>query len=762
MQKSLPPTRGIAILSTLLLLGLLMGLLAAFIMVSRAGNQFTVSSLQRSKAKEVASAATNYAWYHLELDRAWGADTAVSGPETYPYTDPFLHLEATQADHLVTAPGQFSSSADFSKPEATFILRVENNLGQRSTLTGFDGPVPARSVKLSVDVTVGGITNRMVTMLRPVPLSHDSLSAGKNINLDSTAGLVRIESRDPYINRIRANEDLNLPAASDVRFLKHGIASAFHNLNVGGMNLSAASDEAVRQAGEESGGVYLPLTGDPAPDLKPFDPNKITLPQTSTAIPPGTWTYDDAIKVEYIPHNLTYATPPATPFSPPGIGHMTRHQKKTSTYDRLRAPNGQTYVAGGSKPGTTVLDPPGPPAPFYGSEGAAESYGYDDTSDAGFDTPISGGESDVHTLYPGFQVNVRTAQMVVHPHYRLDTGGDFLVKGESGRLPELYFGYKLTPGGVAIQKSLVDGIKAAQDHPEKYMAAIVASGDVNVTGGVVGYGSMIAGGTLTIKASSGLRIAPELGVVVKGKQIVVNPATEPEPALPGEPVDADYPIFRDAIQQDTGGDWSGYNAWLDNDEATRTTLITSLRTQGTGSDASTLWATLCTQIESTLPLPNLSSYGWSPGAITVGQYVRLKEFLQTRASGYNGGAGDDTWLDPGKRTEDVSGRVAGVVNGIAQWARSYKQSFQQFLNTPTQTPPDMFFTGLMYADEDLKINAPNKTVRLEGAVVARTGTMTIGDAKGVDLVYNRTLLDDVTAMGNVGPIQLERVFSTLD
>ena len=189
------------------------------------------------------------------------------------------------------------------------------------------------------------------------------------------------------------------------------------------------------------------------------------------------------------------------------------------------------------------------------------------------------------------------------------------------------------------------------------MAGIIADGDVNVTGGVLGYGSMIAGGDLTIKASSWLRVATDLGVVVTGNRVIINPATEPEPGFPGEPVSTDYPLFRDSIQDESGGDWTLYNDWLDHDQPVRDGVISSLGSTSTGDDPTFLWNALCTEIGVTLPAPDfVGTHGWPSGPATVEQYVRLKEFLQTQASGFNDGAGDETWLDLDLRQQDAAGR----------------------------------------------------------------------------------------------------------
>ncbi|MFA5505456.1 MAG: hypothetical protein WC314_09375 [Vulcanimicrobiota bacterium] len=756
---------GLAIITTMLILTLLLGLIAAFLVVNRAGNRFTMGSVERRTAQDVCLTAFYYAWWELEQERLWGDkdQPAVTGTVQYPHVNPQIRLTRNQTlgEPLIRIEGVYSLSGNFVTPQATFTMTVENNLKANETQVSALSDarnIPARSVRIEVLAEVGGVTKKLTTMLRPEPISHDSLSAGNDVNLESTSGLVRLESRDPYVNRLQAGNNLNLPDSNEVKFLRHGIGASQNELNVGSTDLAQASDDLVRQFGEASGGVYKPGAG--SQSIKEFDPDDFTLPTNTTNIPDGTWTFGDVTAIEYIAHTLEYATPPP-PGSTGGGGVDTtiRYQRRTSQYNQLTSPTGQVYTAGQAMEGTEVLDPPyDPSSGVYEDYGAASDYGYGDNSDA---TDLNG--TDVVDLAPGFRANIVTAQMVVHPEYALKSSGDFIVEATGDRKPELYFGYDLTGGGVATQLSLVDGLEAAQKKPAKYMAGIVANGDVNVTGGVLGYGSMIAGGDLTIKASSGLRVAPELGVVVKGNRVIINPATEPEPSFPGQPVPVDYPVFRDSIQAESGGDWSQYNNWLNHEQPTRDSIIASLGATSTGSDPAVLWNTLCEQVGTTIEAPNfVGTHGWPPGPATVAQYARLKEFFQTRASGFNGGNGDVSWLDLSSRQEDAAGRVAGTLNSIAQWARTYKQSFQQYLTTDDQTPPDMFLEGLVYADEDILVDATGKSIRLEGTVVARNN-ITINDATRVDLVYNRELLDSLTDPGESGgPVRLEKVFFTLD
>lgn len=772
MQKRIKQ-QGLAILTTLLIIVLLLGLIAAFLTVNRAGNRFTLSSVERRQAQDVCLTAFSYAQYKIEETKTWGDETnPISGVELHPLASPVLQLTMSQTGKDATISGVYSLTGNWANPDGTFEMLVRNNLSSRTSFASSQGQILARSVRIDVTGTVGGVTKNLSAVLRPAPQSYDSASAGGDVNLADTTGLVRVESKDPYINRIRAGQSLHLPANNDFKFLKHGMAASTNQLNLGASNLATASETAVQAAGDNSGGVFKPNA--PAPEIRPFEPSEIALPNNNENVPPGTWEFGDIQREEYRPHDCNY-TEVTTTTNPDGTtttdvdrGLFVRYQRRLSTYSRLTAPDGTVYAAELEQAdGEITLDPPYLPDPMYDSADAASEYGYGGDGGTNYVDPDTGSTvsnvqdgTDVHEIAPGFEANVLTAQMVIHPGTSINTGGDFIVDAPGDRKPELYFGYDLSDAGVATQTALDDGVEAAQDDPSTYMAAIQAGGDVDVTGGVLGFGSMIAGGDLTIKASSGLRSAPGLGVAVKGNNVIINPATEPEPAIPGEPVDADFVVFRDAVAADTGGDWSFYNSWLDHDKSARELRVQNLKLETSGISAATAWSTFGVQIGGGGTMPALS--GWPGGNLTIANYMRLKEFYQTKASGYEDGAGDVNWLDLNQRELDIEGRVGNVVSGIAQWAESYGQTFQAYINAPDQGPPDMFLEGLVYAEQDVLITADGKSVRLEGSVVAQNGDVYVDTASRIDLVYNRNLLDDLFAGTGDPGVNLQKVFFTLD
>lgn len=760
--------RGLAIITTLMILSLLLALISAFLVVNRAGNKFTLNSLEKRQAQDIALTALGYAWYELEKDQNWATVPPSASTVQYPVSAPIIRFSQRLDGDTLVGDGVYAPNGNLAQPIGTVELRVRNNL--KNTKNELTGIVPPRSVSVEATVRVGSITRKLDTLLRPKALSHESASAGRDLLLDDIDGLVRIESKDLYVNRIRSGNDLLLPDSDSVRFLKHGVAASGDRLKLGSTNLAGASDTVIKNAGDTVGGTFLPNSA--PPNIKEFNPDDFDLPTDVSSIEAGEWRFGGATKREYIPHDLNFEEVINSFTGETRRGRTRRYQKKESTYDTLTSPSGRVYPAKLARLGSTKFEPPYTPSGgTYESEAAANSYGSDSPGESGFfhegtgeiasGTPAT--PSDVHEIAPGVEVNVVTAQVVIHHGKKITSSGNLIFDGSGARSPELYFGYDLSEGGVASQTALDDGLDAAKNDPSKYMAAIVANGDINVTGGYIGYGSLIAGGNLTIKASSGLSAAPGLGVLVKGNNIIINPATEPEPALPGAVVDTDYAVFRDAVNADSGGDWTNYNNWLSHTQTTRDNMISSLRGRSTGISASTAWSNFDSQIGDGGSFPSglLSSNGWSSGNLSVDQYVRLKTYYQTLAYGYNDGDGDPSWLNLSEHVEDSADRVENVLNGIAQWAESYKVSFKAFLDNPDPGLPDMFTEGLVFADNNITINADDKFVKLVGAVVAKNGDLRIDNASKLDLVYDRTLLDSLY-LGLGGAVKLERVFFTFE
>lgn len=772
--------KGLALITTLMVMSLLLTLIGAFIQVERANQRLTGNALERRAAQDACLTALGIAWNRLEEDPSWGTtpNFPVAGPNNFPLLHPTARIQTQLVGGKKMLHGVIQAEGDFDGPSAvSFDLTVYNNLANRLVDPHGDYSVPARSCRLMCIARSGSAVRRMDTILRQVPISYDSLVSKRRADLSGVTGLIRMESRDPYVNRMRAGTDLDLPAAANVQFFKNGSAES-NQLFLAGTKQE--TDGQLETANGLSSGTYM--VGQGPPTIPTFDPDNFKLPNDPTKVSnarAGTYQFGGIDQVEYHPHQIQWSEPPPSG-SPPGTpgdsGTATRYQKETSTYDKLIDAEGRLWLAKNARVGSTILDPPDAPPASTNSEAAAEGYGYGNPgNDAGMIGPngqqVPPSTTDIHEIYPGLWTNVVTAQLAITPGYKVECDGAFLVTAVTstgpvaggGRQPELLFGYKFTSGGVAVEESLVNGLDEALNHPETYMAALVADGNIDIPGGALGYGSMIAGGDMTVKASSGLRAAPQLGVVVKARNLTINPATEPEPQLPGEPVSMDYPIFKDAINTFAGGDWAPFDNWLTQTGVQRAAITRSLKVTQLSGSPETYWNQLNTELHTNFAVPSWGP-GWT-GTTTIEQYVRLKEYIQTLAAGYNHGRGDISWIDMSAHGGDSEARLSNMVSTMAQWAKSYKKTLQDYLANPAAQVPEMFYQGLLYADGDLTINAPNKSFRLEGSAMAG-GDVTVNGARTLDLVYDRELVDSQlktnhTVNGNRDHMRLEKIFFTI-
>lgn len=755
--------RGLALITTLMVMSLLLTLIGAFIQVERANQRLTGNALERRAAQDACLTALSIAWSHLEEDPKWGttANFSATAPVNIPLINPIARIENRLVGANKVLHGVIEAEGDFTGPSAvTFDLTIYNNLASAKVDPHGDYSVPARSCRLTCLAHCGSAVRRMDTILRQVPISYDSLVAKKKTDLASTAGLIRLESRDPYVNRMRAGTDMNLPPANNVQFLRNG-SSESKVLTLGGTPQS--TDTQLDAANHASGGNYL--VGQGPPTIPTFDPDNFKLPNDPSKITTaaaGRYHFGGFISVEYHPQTIQWTDPGdpnATPPTKDSHGAAHRWQKETATYDQLLDAEGRLWLAKNARQGTTFLDPPS--LPTNPTSGTANTWGY---ASPGQDAnPVPTSTTDIHQIYPGLWANVVTAQMALQPGYKVECPGAFLVSAEGERQPELLFGYEFTAGGVAVEKSLNDGLDAALTNPEKYMAALVSGGDVAIPGGALGYGSMIAAGDMTVKASSGLRAAPQLGVVVKARNLTIEPATEPEPQLPGEPVSMDYPVFKDAINTFAGGNWNQFDNWLTQTGRQRADVTRDLKITQLSQSPTTYWNQLNTELGTSFAVPV-----WGPGwgsTTTIEQYVRMKEYIQTLAAGYDHGLGDPTWVDMTQHSADAEARLSNMVSSMAQWAKSYKKSLQDYLSNPAAQVPDMFYQGLLYADGDLTINAPNKSFRLEGSAMAG-GNALLNGARSLDLIYDRELVDSQlktnhTVNGNRDHLRLEKIFFSI-
>ena len=732
----------------------------------------TGHTLNGSRAQDAAIAMVNHAWSLLEVDHTWGTGNTLgySGAEELPAGNPKMRLQQdTDAEGLFLV-GLFDDGGNFDNPAVRCELRVYNNLANRSVMV--ENPpspqVPARSVRLHATANANGAKKTLEVLMRRQPVVHESVGSGGFASIAPNASLVRFESNDPYVNRVKA-DSMSLPPASNTRFAERGTATVSDNraLRLGALNLQGANQNTIDNAQATTGGQFI--TNGESPDVPDISEDMLNLPSTEIEIPDGEYEFGELDSTEYIQHTVGYDVQVPNP-NGPGTTTVTaytqRYQQKIVTYTALEGPDGNQWV---SDVGVSVsYDPPQPPN--YNEE----NYGYGQAGETGFPGGNTYNQRNVQTIFgtpdAGVTVNLATGQMAFSTGVTVKADGDFRLTADGDLDPQLLFGYDIsTADGVPRQQSIRDGLEAAQDNPDTYMSAINVAGDFSVRGDATGYGSVIAGGDLRLQASSGFRNHPGLGVVIKGESVTIDPATQIEPGFPGEPTSVDYSVYRDAINSYAGGDWSQFDSWMELTSDQRSTIIgdnpsTALRSTMLPNGAADYYQRLQGEMGLTLPPPNFANeFGsaWGGNQITMGQYLRLREWMQTVASGFNRGNGDETWMDMTQRIDAVAGRLENQLTGHASWADSYKISLQNYLQNPQQVVPDMFYEGLLYAGNGgLDFNGGNRNVRIEGSIISKGNLSITGDK--VDLVYDRDALDDLFKYNSLnGVMRLERVFYNL-
>ena len=433
--------KGLALITTLMVMSLLLTLIGAFIQVERANQRLTGNALERRAAQDACLTALSIAWNHLEEDPTWGTtpNFPASGPTNYPALKPTARIQTQLVGGKKILHGSIQAEGDFDGPSAvTFDLTIYNNLANRLVDPHGDYSVPARSCRMMCIARSGSAVRRMDTILRQVPISYDSLVSKNKADLSGVTGLIRMESRDPYVNRMRAGTDLNLPTASNVQFLKNGSAEAGKLFLAG---TAQTTDSQLDAANSASSGNYM--IGQGPPVLPTFDPDNFKLPDDPTKISnahAGTYQFGGIDRIQYHPHHIDWSEPPPAG-SPPGTpgdsGTCLRYQKETSTYDRLVDAEGRIWLAKDAREGSTMMDPPQAPPANASSESAANGYGFGAPgADSGIigpnGVPVPPSTTDIHEIYPGLWANVVTAQMAIRPGYKVECNGEFLVAAGGG------------------------------------------------------------------------------------------------------------------------------------------------------------------------------------------------------------------------------------------------------------------------------------------------------------------------------------------
>jgi hypothetical protein len=310
-------------------------------------------------------------------------------------------------------------------------------------------------------------------------------------------------------------------------------------------------------------------------------------------------------------------------------------------------------------------------------------------------------------------------------------------------------------------------------------AIVSTSGDVNIKGTVVGYGSLIADtGSISIYAKSAMSTSPDRGIALYAGN---NISIEKDPNLKmaksnqqSSMLPSDWEAYKEALQHcDKKNEM---DAWQVLTEEQREPLIGKDDTSGGGyrnavlDDAARFWAILSENFPPD-DAAREAYRSWTSrqkGSMTLGQYIRLREYLKSA----DAKKPDSSWLNLSERN-DEAGQI--IYNQLTMYANDAGQvrdekkctyrprTLSEFFSQKTNPYllgfyPDMSFRGLIYSrNGDFRFNASQKGISIEGAVVARNGSINIREATGVNFIYNPLFLDTMLENVFAPGVKLEKV-----
>ena len=188
--------RGIALITTLMLAGLLLLLLGAFMQVNRSQFALLGGSGDREAALRTIMSAQEFCVSKLERDETWAKDV-FSGDYEEPLDGRFMTVKEIGGER--TLEGSIPSL------DSTFSVQIENDLAGTQRVT------------LRISATTGTLTRNAVVKLRPAPLYDSAVAAGGAVRVNASAW--DVGSRDPYRNVVRATGDIDAPDHADVNFV---------------------------------------------------------------------------------------------------------------------------------------------------------------------------------------------------------------------------------------------------------------------------------------------------------------------------------------------------------------------------------------------------------------------------------------------------------------------------------------------------------------------------------------------------------------
>ena len=714
-------SRGVALISVLMLMVLLAALGSAFIGVNRTNLTLMSNADRYAEVYQACVSGVDYLWYRIENDRNFGK-TAFSGAttEVYPSSNPIV--EVTMRGRAGD-PLQNSIEGKLLATGQEFRLQFVNNLNNTAT-AGRGGLIaPPDSVRVWSLSDVGSVTRQLDTVLRVAPLVSSTVVAGGMLSMDLDAGSNAdagwwLETKDPSRNRIRANGDIYVPNCFDdpvtprVNFVApkglenrlkdpygaiEGHQEIFmENTNGRRKGYRLSAQDAVRdQAGENSKGAFLPNSGEATvPELSPASLRSDAT--TSVNLNPGTYEF----RTEGTVHKLVHIASDGTSSV---LRSYDQSKRLSSRVQNLTTPFGETIAV----------------------------------------------------------VNLATRKFRIPANTQVTSHGSLTFSGDSLGVPQVLLGSADQMGYLSV-----------------------TSGDMVVEGSIVGMGAVVAeSGSIEIQAKSTLSTTPDNGVALFANESVRldRPGAGAGDGLPvdwdafNEALGAsrsldDWYRLDEGDQEREAEDFSERTVVGEGDDFDLywLGLVEEFgEADGRAIAAKNDWLREGRTIPSDDPdEPPREIEGG--GGITMERYIGLREYMRSLEKGVP----DPKWLDTRRRRREIRDKLVDQIGFYQElagktWVQKGPEHVESYWNklsgyfrgdNPFRVPyrPDMAFKGLVYA-RDFEFNAYDKGIEIEGAIVTE-GDLRIRNALGARFVYNPELLKKLATDQSSTTIGLEQIF----
>jgi len=461
-----PIQKGIALISVMMVMGVLLMMTISFIQVNRDNIAQVNSSEKRDRAQAACAAVYNYVLYRLEHDKTFG--TAPFSGEKDTIAAPEMRVTEVAASNRL--------EGEIPALQATFTATLSNNLNVDATsVTG----VPAHSALLEVTCDSNGIQRSVETLIRVAPLFDSSALSRGSMNIEANS--FRVRSRDKYRNLVRSEGEVRVPSVLSgtprTRFLEpesnvtdsKGMIWAKDKIFAGGDDI--AGD--LLDANSNSGGRFVPEAKQhfQIHDLQASD---IQLPTSTIPVRAGEYRFTMAtatIKAVSAHHYEEGSWPfehredAETPWETTQLIHVMEYYEKPGQPSPTRVFRSNTRLDDikppdlrGTIDSTTVTDV----QIVYDTPGANSAAVPVIANDTVYIDEVEGSNK--------VAVDLLNQRIVLPPGETVSANGDFKVTTDLGEPPFIELG------------------STSSDR-----AAIVADGTINLEAGVTGgFGTLVA------------------------------------------------------------------------------------------------------------------------------------------------------------------------------------------------------------------------------------------------------------------------------